>query len=306
MDEIGKNMDESMIPTIPEGFQGQRLIRLPRSVLDANAAHPLLQGLRVTDAGFFPNAQWHTVQREHGVSTTLVILCTHGAGWIKLGDQERQPVSPNDLVWLPAHQPYSYGASPQQPWTIVWAHFEGAEVELWHRHLTISPGGGIRSLSETTSSLVCRSLEEAGCVIEAGYTQTDQIIAANLIRAALSHAAQPPAEADSEEAEHRVFATIRWMSDHLTLSPQLAELASLAAVSVPHYSAIFRRLTGYSPVNYHMRLRLQRACFLLDTTTGTISEIARRMGFEDAFYFSRIFRKIVGHSPRQYRALKKG
>jgi AraC-like DNA-binding protein len=96
------------------------------------------------------------------------------------------------------------------------------------------------------------------------------------------------------------------MAEHLTLSPQLAELAALAAVSVPHYSAVFRRLTGYSPVNYHTRLRLQRACFLLDTTGETINRIAQQMGFEDTFYFSRIFRKIVGYSPRQYRLLKKG
>lgn len=305
MDEVLIIMDNPMIRPIREGFKGQRLTRLPRTVLDESARHPLLCGLRVTDAGFFPTARGHTIHREQGAETTLLIHCTHGAGWINLESQETRSVRPHDFVWLPAYRGYAYGASPEAPWTILWAHIEGPETEAWRQHLALSERGGIRQMSEATSAIVARLMDEAGRSLEKGYTQTDQVIAASSIRAALSYVAETPASPASAQAEHRVSATISWMAGHLSLSPQLAELAALAAVSVPHYTATFRRLTGFSPINYHTRLRIQRASVLLETTEASIIEIAHDLGFDDAFYFSRLFRQIVGHSPRHYRNAKK-
>ncbi len=305
MDEMFINMDKPMIRFIREGFKGQRLTRLPRAVLDESSRHALLGTLRVTDAGFFPNARGHTVHREQGAETTLLIHCTHGSGWISLESQEVRTVKPHDFVWLPAHRAYAYGASTQTPWTILWAHIEGSETEAWRNHLTLSERGGIRQMSEVISATVARLMDDASRALEKGYTQTDQVVAASSIRAALSYVGETPASSASAQTEHRVSATIGWMADHLSLSPQLAELASLAAVSVPHYAATFRRLTGFSPVNYHTRLRIQRASVLLETTEASIAEIAQSLGFDDAFYFSRLFRKIVGHCPRHYRNAKK-
>jgi AraC-like DNA-binding protein len=39
----------------------------------------------------------------------------------------------------------------------------------------------------------------------------------------------------------------------------------------------------------------------LDNSGQTIAEVAREMGFEDQFYFSRVFRKVMGMSPVEYR-----
>jgi len=305
MDEILIIMEKPMIHPIREGFKGERLTRLPRTVLAESARHPLLAALRVTDAGFFPTARGHTIHREQGSETSLLIHCTHGAGWMSLDSQEIRAVRPHDFVWLPAYRGYAYGASPEAPWTILWAHIEGPETESWRHHLAMPERGGIRQMSEATSAIVARLMDETSRSLEKGYTQTDQVVAVSSIRAALSYVAQTPASSASPQGERRVIATIDWMADHLALSPQLAELAALAAVSVPHYTATFRRLTGFSPINYHTRLRIQRASVLLETTESSIVEIAHDLGFDDAFYFSRLFRQIVGHSPRQYRNTKK-
>ena len=47
---------------------------------------------------------------------------------------------------------------------------------------------------------------------------------------------------------------------------------------------------------------------LIDTThiatagSSSISEIARTVGFTDAFYFCRLFHKVYGLSPKKYRS----
>jgi AraC-like DNA-binding protein len=54
-------------------------------------------------------------------------------------------------------------------------------------------------------------------------------------------------------------------------------------------------------VEYHIRLKIRRACRLLKQTDLNITEIAFRSGFEDSNYFARQFRKIMGVSPSLYR-----
>jgi len=80
----------------------------------------------------------------------------------------------------------------------------------------------------------------------------------------------------------------------------------LAGTSTSHLSALFRRKVGYPPMDYFARLKIQRACWLLDSTTAPVKEIGAQIGCSDAYYFSRLFRQIMGMSPRSYRAIPKG
>ena len=54
-------------------------------------------------------------------------------------------------------------------------------------------------------------------------------------------------------------------------------------------------------MHYILLLRIRNAQVLLETTDGTVSEIARIVGYENPMYFSRLFRKEKGVSPLKYR-----
>lgn len=81
----------------------------------------------------------------------------------------------------------------------------------------------------------------------------------------------------------------------------LPELAAAAGLSVTHYTALFRRLTGFSPIDFLIRQRIQRGAALLATSSTPIAEIAPECGFQDPYYFSRSFARVMGCSPRRYR-----
>lgn len=75
-----------------------------------------------------------------------------------------------------------------------------------------------------------------------------------------------------------------------------------SGISVSHFSTLFKKETGYSPLDFLIRQRLQHAARLLATTQEPIASVSAAVGYEDPFYFSRSFRKIMGCSPRTYRS----
>jgi transcriptional regulator GlxA family with amidase domain len=91
------------------------------------------------------------------------------------------------------------------------------------------------------------------------------------------------------------------MLENISKKFSLEELAKNVSLSSSHFSRLFLSRTGHSPIDYFIQLKIQRACRLLDNSGWMIADVAREMGFEDQFYFSRQFRKVMSMSPREYR-----
>ena len=82
---------------------------------------------------------------------------------------------------------------------------------------------------------------------------------------------------------------------------RVAELLAIAHMSRSTLMRVFRKATGQTPIEYLVRLRIQRAMELLRTTDRTITEIAMDVGFNDSNYFARQFRRLTDRSPRAFR-----
>lgn len=94
---------------------------------------------------------------------------------------------------------------------------------------------------------------------------------------------------------------IEYMLANISQRRTLDDFATQACLSRSYFSRQFRKKTGYAPVDYFIRLKMQRACELLETTQMTVGEISRGLSYQDQYYFSRIFKKIEGVHPTQYR-----
>lgn len=81
----------------------------------------------------------------------------------------------------------------------------------------------------------------------------------------------------------------------------LEELAAVANLSTYYFSHMFRRQTGFAPLEYVINTRMEHAKTLLTTTGKTVAEIAEKVGYSSSGSFINIFVKKVGTSPKQYR-----
>jgi AraC family transcriptional regulator of arabinose operon len=105
-----------------------------------------------------------------------------------------------------------------------------------------------------------------------------------------------------EDAIDRSIAYMR-ESVHQLLS--LKQLAEQALISPSHYSALFKKKTGYPPLAYFNHIKIQKACQYLEFTNNNIKEISYKLGITDPYYFSRLFSNIMGQSPLEFRNRKK-
>jgi AraC-like DNA-binding protein len=83
----------------------------------------------------------------------------------------------------------------------------------------------------------------------------------------------------------------------------LAEVARAAAISIFHFSRLFKKFTNFSPHQYLIHLRLEHARLLLLNTSLSITEICFESGFNSLEHFIATFKQHNGASPRKYRRL---
>ena len=74
-------------------------------------------------------------------------------------------------------------------------------------------------------------------------------------------------------------------------------------LSSAYISKIFKEETGEAPINYLIKMRLERARIQLESDTQqSIKAISNSVGYEDVYYFSKLFKKYYGMSPVHYRS----
>ena len=84
----------------------------------------------------------------------------------------------------------------------------------------------------------------------------------------------------------------------------IARLCKISSMSPSSLIPAFKEITGSSPIEYLLHVRMSKAAEKLLAGKDTVSEVANSCGFADSNYFSRQFRKHYHCSPLQYRARK--
>jgi AraC family transcriptional regulator len=91
------------------------------------------------------------------------------------------------------------------------------------------------------------------------------------------------------------------MHERLSEDISLDELAAEARLSPFHFARMFKESVGVPPRVYLTRLRLERACELLETTDLPVTEIAFEVGYSSNQVLARLFLKNRRMTPSDYR-----
>jgi AraC-like DNA-binding protein len=84
----------------------------------------------------------------------------------------------------------------------------------------------------------------------------------------------------------------------------IEKLAKDLPMGYSTFRRAFKKITGSSPNQYLLDLRLNKAKDLLLSTKLNINEIADQTGFDSIYYFSKLFKKKNAGSPTSFRTKK--
>ena len=104
-----------------------------------------------------------------------------------------------------------------------------------------------------------------------------------------------------ESHGERFTQTREWVLRHLSERITIERLAAHARVSPRTFSRRFLDETGYTPVQWIMRARLDRARELLEETDLGVEEIAAAVGLGTGTNLRRYFRRVLSTTPAEYR-----
>lgn len=285
----------------PLGGDAQR-VALPRFLIAQLAAHPLARDIHPHAFGRYPRARAHRMQRSRH-DDLLVIWCTAGAGSLTVGDSTRR-VTAGMLLVLPPGLAHAYAADAKQPWTIHWAHVGGDAVpEL---AALLAPGGR-HAADIGVDPVLLRDFTALLAIRDTGFRLDTWLHASSLLKQWLLYAAQLAARGAANDAVFSLPRVTGWMHANLERNVELAELAqATSTLSLFQFARRFKAETGVAPIQYFIHLRMEQACRLLDMSEAPVHRIARQLGYDDPYYFSRLFRKVIGVAPADYRKLARG
>lgn len=99
---------------------------------------------------------------------------------------------------------------------------------------------------------------------------------------------------------HVITNVQKYINSHITERLTLNEVAGVFGLSPNYLSILFKKSCQIGFSEYISQAKIARAKTMLLEQDMKVYEVADRLGFESAFYFSKVFKKVEGISPREY------
>ncbi|MEG2403096.1 MAG: AraC family transcriptional regulator, partial [Muribaculaceae bacterium] len=303
-----KYLYHELMVQISDKFQGSRAIIIPPSIITEMEQNPFESQLHITDIGYYPNANFHHRLRNKAITQYVLIYCTSGKGWFKINHSKINHIEENQFFILPANVPHEYGADKIHPWSIYWVHFKGVVADFFAQDFDKPTTIPFSEKSRIIDRI--EIFEEIYKTLELGYSSDNLDYAISTLYyflGSIKYIGQfRESSKTSENSKNIIDVSIRYMRENIENKTTLNDICDYLGYSESHFSNIFKRSTGYAPIQYMLQLKIQVACHLLDFSNLKVNQICYKIGIGDPYYFSRLFTKIIGKSPTEYRNTKKG
>lgn len=105
----------------------------------------------------------------------------------------------------------------------------------------------------------------------------------------------------SPKLKELIQISIHYIHNNFERDISLKDISKYVFLSSSYFIRAFKEEVGISPINYLLKIRVERAKELLSETDGKIGHIALNVGFSNQQRFNEIFKKYTGFTPLQYR-----
>lgn len=234
----------------------------------------------------------YRVIREKGRKDFHILYVETGACHVYFEGVHAELLKGQYILYAPGQkQEYSFSESTHS--LTYWVHFHGTHAENILADCNLKSGIHTAQNTHAAEKAFRRLVHAVHPASGIGESRKS-----GLLLSLLCALAESDDDANMPEA---VQTAVQHLQTNFTEHIETKALAEMCNLSESRFLHVFKKHVGTSPRQYLLILRTERAKELLLTGKLSVFEVASMVGFEDAFYFSRIFKKITGLSPRAYR-----
>ncbi|MFF8828932.1 helix-turn-helix domain-containing protein [Streptomyces sp. NPDC015131] len=223
----------------------------------------------------------------------VAVVITAGGGWYRYPDGRRATVTAPALLWLTPGVPHHYGPDPATGWDEGFVDFTGPVTATYTELGYIEPDRPVVPLADagparTVIGRIARAARRGNPLLEVETAAAvhELLVALRRARADTNADGAPVLDALARDAFRPLT---------------VAEHAARHGMTPAELRTAVRRGAGCSPKDYLLGIRLGRAKELLAGTDLPVAAVARRVGYDDPAYFSRLFTRRVGTAPVRFR-----
>lgn len=207
-------------------------------------------------------------------------------------------LGPGHLIINFPDLPHNYGADSGGHWKQIWFTFDKPVFAPWQACGILDPAPPIHHIKPVDHwfkrfQVICDAFNADRRFPLLTVVRFQEV----LLEALYAEEAGAASGCDLAWADQ----VCRILDGNASRTKRLPEIARDLGLSYETFRKRFTQIVGLSPVQYRHRSVIERACRLMQETHLNNKEIAYRLGFCDAFHFSRRFRRMMGRSPREFR-----
>lgn len=257
--------------------------------------------LKVTSCGNYKMKSRDVFQtrRDKGRGDYQILYVDSGKGHFFIDGKEHIVPAGNMVIYYP-NSPQLYRYYCKDKTSVYWVHFTGAHVQAIFDHYNIPRESGVihSGVSPDYQWLFSQIIRE----LQTNRTKSDEMLTLLLINILMfvNRSLEMKTKfADTTEKE--ITYAMYHFRENFNKEINIDDYARECNISVCWFIRCFKQVTGQTPLQYIISLRISNAQMLLETTDYTIAQIAQEVGYDNPLYFSRLFHKQTGVSPNQYR-----
>ncbi len=225
----------------------------------------------------------------------LLVFVMEGHAILELNDREIAFGAGEMLAIFPQENIY-YHVNEGEHWTIKWVGVYGSLVYKYLESFGVTreyPILKVRKMNKVETIL-----DE---IFDASLSNllSDQIRCIGQIHMIFSLLAK--SVSNTELSHDWIVEAKQFMQNHYEDAITVSDVASSLSLERSYFSKRYKEITGISPGEHLMELRIKKAKKLLENTNVPIKSVSYSIGISDPLYFSRLFKEKVGFSPTEYR-----
>lgn len=251
----------------------------------------------VQEIGHFQTLPGYFTEREH-LNSFLIVYTIAGTGYLKYRNQA-YTLGPGQLFFIDCIEHQHYETDNQNLWEISWVHFNGVTSRGYFEQFI---KGSEPVISLNAESKIPDMLEQLTQLHKQKDFRTEPLsskILVDLLTELLITAYKPQPYTDTLP----VFLPpiVDYLDRHYNEKIRLDHLAVLFAINKFHLAKEFKKFMGYSPNEYVIDLRINKAKEWLMYSKAPVEEIAVRVGIDNVSHFINLFKKRVEMTPLAFR-----